>query len=75
MEDTLKTAQDRVSAVAASLSGGLVGGLEHQFPAFDDAPKVEGEPQSCLWGFFDKDGKKDEVGSEFPLTTYLWISY
>jgi hypothetical protein len=73
MEDTLKNAQNRVSAVAASLSGGLVGGLEHHFPAFDEAPKVEGEPQSCLWGFFDKDGKKDEVGSELPITTYLSI--
>jgi hypothetical protein len=36
---------------------------EYTFPAFDDIPKVEGMPQGSLWGFFDKDGKKDEVGS------------
>ena len=38
---------------------------EYKFPAFDDLPKVEGMPQGNLWGFFDKDGKKDEVGSTF----------
>jgi hypothetical protein len=36
---------------------------EYNFPAFDDLPKVEGMPQGNTWGFFDKDGKKDEVGS------------
>lgn len=38
--------------------------MAHHFPAFDEAPKVEGEPQGCLWGHFDKDGKKDEIGSQ-----------
>lgn len=37
-------------------------GSEYKFPAFDDLPKVEGMPQGSIWGFFDKDGKKDEVG-------------
>lgn len=27
------------------------------FPDFDDLPKVEGQPQGCAWGVFDKDGK------------------
>lgn len=41
-------------------------GLE--FPAFDEAPKVAGQPQGCLWGFFDKGGVKDEVGTLNLLT-------
>lgn len=28
-------------------------------PDFDDLPKIEGMPQGCAWGIFDKDGKKD----------------
>jgi hypothetical protein len=62
MSETLKTAQNRLWAVAQTLTGGYTGS-SHQFPKFDDLPKVEGEPQGSLWGFFDKDGKKDEVGS------------
>lgn len=62
MSDTLKTAQNRLWAVAQTLTGGYMGS-SHQFPKFDDLPKVEGEPQGSLWGFFDKNGKKDEVGS------------
>ncbi|KAF2705963.1 hypothetical protein K504DRAFT_460041 [Pleomassaria siparia CBS 279.74] len=67
MSDTLKTTQDRISAVAATLTGGLLG-ASHEFPAFDAAPKVDGEPQGSLWGFFDKDGNKDEVGTLNLLT-------
>jgi hypothetical protein len=37
-------------------------GTKHKFPAFDDLPKVEGMPQGSIWGFYDKDGKKDEIG-------------
>ena len=62
MSNVLKTAQDRLAAVASSFTGALVGS-EFQFPAFDDLPKVDGEPQGCIWGIFDKDGKKDEIGS------------
>lgn len=36
---------------------------QHSFPAFDELPKVDGEPQGSIWGFFDKNGKKDEIGS------------
>lgn len=32
------------------------------FPAFEDVPLIEGLPQGYLWGFYDKDGKKDELG-------------
>jgi hypothetical protein len=35
-----------------------------EFPEFDDLRVVEGQPQGCLWGFFDKDGNKDQLGSE-----------
>ncbi|KAL6831828.1 hypothetical protein V8C40DRAFT_263120 [Trichoderma camerunense] len=36
---------------------------KYGFPAFDDLPSVPGQPQGCLWGFFDKDGNKDELGT------------
>lgn len=47
----------------ASTVAGKIMGAEHPFPAFDELPKVDGQPQGCIWGFFDKDGKKDEIGS------------
>lgn len=34
------------------------------FPEFDALPKVEGQPQGCLWGFFDKHGTPDQIGSK-----------
>ena len=37
-------------------------------PDFDDLPKVEGFPQGCAWGVFDKDGKKDVFGTLNLLT-------
>lgn len=37
-------------------------------PDFDDLPKVEGLPQGCAWGVFDKDGKKDLLGTLNLLT-------
>lgn len=38
------------------------------YPDFDDLPKVEGQPQGCAWGVFDKDGKKDVFGTLNFLT-------
>ncbi|KAK3937702.1 hypothetical protein QBC46DRAFT_391977 [Diplogelasinospora grovesii] len=37
-------------------------------PDFDDLPEVEGLPQGCAWGVFDKDGKKDVLGTLNFLT-------
>ncbi|KAF2087814.1 hypothetical protein K490DRAFT_40979 [Saccharata proteae CBS 121410] len=37
-------------------------------PDFDDLPPVEGMPQGCAWGVFDKDGKKDVYGTLNLLT-------
>ncbi|RMZ78211.1 hypothetical protein DV738_g4002, partial [Chaetothyriales sp. CBS 135597] len=37
-------------------------------PDFDSLPPVEGLPQGTAWGIFDKDGKKDVVGSLNLLT-------
>ncbi|ROV94103.1 hypothetical protein VMCG_08272 [Cytospora schulzeri] len=37
-------------------------------PDFDDLPKVEGMPPGCAWGVFDKDGKKDLLGTLNLLT-------
>lgn len=39
-----------------------------QVPDFDNLPKVEGMPQGCAWGVFDKDGKKDLLGTLNYLT-------
>jgi hypothetical protein len=39
-----------------------------KLPDFDDLPKVEGMPQGCAWGIFDKDGKKDIFGTLNLLT-------
>jgi hypothetical protein len=36
----------------------------YTFPDFDDMPPVPNMPQGNAWGFFDKDGKKDEIGSK-----------
>jgi len=39
-----------------------------QVPEFDRLPKVKGMPQGCAWGVFDKDGKKDVMGTLNLLT-------
>lgn len=36
--------------------------------SFDDLPPVEGMPQGCAWGIFDKEGKKDLRGTLNILT-------
>jgi len=41
----------------------------YKFPDFDDMPSVPNMPQGCAWGFFDKDGKKDELGSKPAAST------
>jgi hypothetical protein len=47
---------------------------QYSFPPFDDLPKVEGMPQGNIWGYFDKNGKKDEVGSQFGHQKNLSMS-
>ncbi|EWY97139.1 hypothetical protein FOYG_05615 [Fusarium oxysporum NRRL 32931] len=37
-------------------------------PDFDDLPEVKGMPKGCAWGVFDRDGKKDQVGTLNFLT-------
>lgn len=37
-------------------------------PSFDELPKVDGMPQGCAWGIFDKNGKKDPYGTVNLLT-------
>jgi hypothetical protein len=68
MAGILRTAQDTLAAAAQSISGGAVGN-EYQFPAFDELPKVDGMPQGSIWGFYDKDGKKDEAGGTIVAAT------
>lgn len=31
-------------------------------PDYDNLKPVEGMPRGCVWGVFDKDGKKDMYG-------------
>ncbi|KAL8278137.1 hypothetical protein RQP46_009461 [Phenoliferia psychrophenolica] len=38
------------------------------FPAWDDIAPVEGMRHGCMWGFFDKDGVKDNIGTLNLLT-------
>ncbi|KAJ0418827.1 hypothetical protein BJY00DRAFT_287107 [Aspergillus carlsbadensis] len=46
----------------------------YTFLAFDDAPRVPGTPQGCLWGFYDRDGVKDEIGSINLLTPQVVLN-
>lgn len=39
-----------------------------KLPDFDDLPEVKDMPQGCAWGLFDKDGKKDLLGTISLLT-------
>ncbi|KAK4626333.1 hypothetical protein CLAFUW4_04997 [Fulvia fulva] len=57
-------AKERLSAVADTLTGQP----HFTFPTFDQLPKVEGQPQGCAWGLFDKNGVKDQVGTLNLLT-------
>lgn len=41
--------------------------IDSGLPDFDDLPKVEGMPQGCAWGVFDRDGK-DVFGTLNLLT-------
>lgn len=38
-------------------------------PNFDSLPAVEGMPQGCAWGIFDRDGIKDHLGCLNLLTS------
>lgn len=37
-------------------------------PSYKDIPAVDGMPHGCIWGMFDKDGRKDELGTLNLLT-------
>ena len=39
-----------------------------ELPGFDDLPAVEGMPQGCAWGIFDRNGEKDKLGTLNLLT-------
>jgi hypothetical protein len=42
--------------------------MSFQLRKFDELPPVEGMPQGCAWGIFDKDGRKDIFGTLNLLT-------
>lgn len=64
-KSTLKVAEERLSALATSIVGGAPAS---QFPALEELPRIPGQPQGCMWGFYDKGAKKDEIGSVNLLT-------
>lgn len=37
------------------------------FSTFDEAEPVPGTPQGCLWGFYDRNGVKDQIGCEIGI--------
>ncbi|KAI9690533.1 MAG: hypothetical protein M1822_009496 [Bathelium mastoideum] len=39
-----------------------------EYPQFDDLPQVPGMLHGCAWGIFDKDGKRDNLGTLNYLT-------
>ncbi|OAG42762.1 hypothetical protein AYO21_03045 [Fonsecaea monophora] len=41
----------------------------YTFPKWGDLPRIPNTPQGCLWGFYDRQGKKDEVGAINLLTS------
>lgn len=66
-----RTVAQKVQDRLTSISNTLGFTSKHNFPTFDQLPKVDGQPQGSLWGFFDKDGKKDELGTLNLLTDEL----
>lgn len=34
----------------------------YTFPTIENLPRVGHYPQGCLWGFYDNNGEKDEIG-------------
>ena len=67
MAQTLQNAQEKLS----TMTGGVLG-ADYKFPAFDELPKVEGMPQGSIWGFYDKNGNKDEVGCKSRILEAAW---
>lgn len=61
----IQSAKERLSAISDSIAG-----VPHFTTiAFDQLPRVEGQPQGCTWGFWDKNGVKDEIGTLNLLTS------
>jgi len=44
------------------------------YPDFDKLPPVDGMPQGCAWGIFDKDGQKDRFGTLNFITPAVMAS-
>lgn len=39
-----------------------------QLPTYENIPAVKGMPHGCIWGLFDKNGEKDQLGTLNLLT-------
>lgn len=66
VSSTASSLTDRAAHTAAVMTG--TSGSTQVFPAFDDLPKIPNQPQGCMWGYWDHNGIKDEIGSLNMLT-------
>jgi hypothetical protein len=63
---TASSLTSSAAKTASSIAG--TSGSTHIFPAFDDLPKIPGQPQGCMWGYWDNGPIKDEIGTLNLLT-------
>lgn len=42
--------------------------LASRIPNFDELNPINGMPQGCTWGVFDREGQKDKLGTLNLLT-------
>jgi hypothetical protein len=43
--------------------------LWSELPVWDEIPIVPGMPKGCAWGLYDKDGKRDQLGTLNLITS------
>lgn len=47
-----------------------------ELPDFENLPRIDGMPQGCAWGLFDRDGKKDLLGTlNLPTPSVVRAAY
>jgi len=63
---TASSLTSSAAKTASTIAG--TSGSTHVFPAFDDLPHIPGQPQGCMWGYWDNGPIKDELGTLNLLT-------
>lgn len=63
------TSTQKAQSRLSDLQSTLTPQAHMNFPPFDQLPKVAGQPQGSLWGFFPQsNGEKDQIGTLNLLT-------